>query len=267
MYVLSSCSATNARSRTSTRRQPRRSSPLTNDSAVPVRESLNRYTMQKQIGTPLPPDIRIEFNADDELPRHLATSVDHPRNDETRRLSYEGNASPVKGPSSEEMERLGVLRPELFVPLRGTEQLIGWITIGPKRSGEPYRENDVVFLTTLANQTAIALENAQLLEAAERRALQLATLNQVSRTVNQTLDLKAVLQLIMEKSLELLDAEAGSLLLADENARILTFEVVLSPIRKQLLGAEMAINSSSIAGTVANERKPLIVNDAQADPR
>ena len=229
--------------------------------------ALNRYTMHKQIGTPLPPDIRIEFNANDELPRRLAIGVDHPRNDETRRLSSESNALPFKGLSSEEMERLGLLRPELFVPLRGTEQLIGWITIGPKRSGESYQENDVVFLTTLANQTAIALENAQLLQAAERRALQLATLNQVSRTINQTLDLKAVLQLIMEKSLELLDAEAGSLLLADENAQRLTFEVVLSPIRKQLLGAEMAMGSGSIAGTVANERQPLIVNDAQADPR
>jgi hypothetical protein len=54
--------------------------------------ALNRYPIHKQIGTPLPPDIRIEFNANDELPRRLAIGVDHPRNDETRRLSSESNA-------------------------------------------------------------------------------------------------------------------------------------------------------------------------------
>jgi signal transduction histidine kinase len=103
------------------------------------------------------------------------------------------------------------------------------------------------------------IENAQLLEAAERRARQLATLNQVSRMISQTLDLDVVLQLIMENSLELLDAEAGSLLLAEKDGQALTFEVVLSPVENQLHG--------SIIGTVALERQPLIIEDAQADPR
>jgi signal transduction histidine kinase len=110
-------------------------------------------------------------------------------------------------------------------------------------------------------------ETAQLLEAAERRAHQLATLNQVSRMISQTLDLDVVLQLIMEKSLELLDAEAGSLLLADKDEQTLTFEVVLSPVENQLRGVKVAITRGSIIGTVALVRKTLIVEDAQADPR
>jgi GAF domain-containing protein len=111
------------------------------------------------------------------------------------------------------------------------------------------------------------LENVQLLEAVERRAVQLDTLNQVSRILNQTLELDAVLQLIMEKSLELLDAEAGSLMLADNDEEALTFEVVLSPVGNQLRGEKVAINSSSIVGSVALERQGLIVKDVQADPR
>jgi signal transduction histidine kinase len=112
-----------------------------------------------------------------------------------------------------------------------------------------------------------SLEDVQLLEAAERRAVQLDTLNQVSRILNQTLELDTVLQLIMEKSLELLDAEAGSLMLADNEAKALTFEVVLSPVRNQLRGEKVTINSGSIVGSVALERRPLIVKDAQTDPR
>lgn len=230
--------------------------------------ALNTYSLHKQTGTALAPDLVLQFDANDRLPRRLAArGSDYPEAGEALHLFSSSNGFSPNNSLPGELGKLAILNPELIVPLRGTEELIGWITLGSKRSGEPYRENDIVFLTTLANQTAIALENAQLLEAAERRALQLDTLNQVSRIVNQTLDLDTVLQLIMEKSLELLDAEAGSLLLADEEAQTLTFEVVLSPVGNQLRGVEVAIGGSSIASTVAVGMLPLIVNDAQADPR
>lgn len=228
--------------------------------------ALNVYSACNQIGAPLPPDIRLHFGADDELPRRLAARLEHSQAGELLHLSSHGDGPPLNGLSSEELGRLTILEAELFVALNGTEQLIGWITLGSKRSGDPYRDHDVIFLTTLANQTAIALENAQLLEAAERRARQLATLNEVSRIVNQTLDLDIVLQLIMEKSLELLNAEAGSVLLVDDQGQSLTFAVVLGAASEQLRGAQVAVGSG-IAGTVAKDMRPLIVNDAQADPR
>jgi signal transduction histidine kinase len=229
--------------------------------------SLNVYSISQQIGKSLPPDVTLQFNDDDELPQRLAAiRTEHSHQAEAVDISLHSGSSPPDGFSANESSRLSVLGTELFVPLNGTEQLIGWIALGSKPSGASYQPNDLVFLTTLASQTAIALENAQFLEAAERRALQLASLNQVSRSINQTLDLDTVLQLIMEKSLELLDAEAGSVLLADADGTHLTFEVVLSPVGNQLLGARQAIGSG-IVGTVAQERKPLIVNDAQTDPR
>jgi signal transduction histidine kinase len=230
--------------------------------------ALDIYSVHKQIGAPLPPDTPTQFGADNEIPRRLAAiRVEHPQESQVLHLSLDAGESHPTNLSWQEQERPATLAPDLCVPLNGTKHLIGWITLGPKRSGQPYRENNAVFLSTLANQTAIALENAQLLEAAERRALQLASLNQVGRTVNQTLDLDTVLPLIMEKSLELLDAEAGSLLLADETEEMLTFEVVLGPVGSQLQGAQVAVGGGSIVGTVASERRSLIVNDAHADPR
>jgi signal transduction histidine kinase len=229
----------------------------------------NTYSIRKQTGTPIPLAVRIQFEAGDDLPRRLsAIRTERPQNSEAFMLSFGANNSPPGGLSPEELDKLAVLEPELLVPLNGTKHLIGWVLLGSKRSGEPYHEeDDTVFLTTLTNQTAIALENAQLLEAAERRAVQLDTLNQVSQAVNQILDLDKLLQLIMEKALELLDAEAGSLLLADDGEEALTFEVVLSPIGNQLDGIQVAVSDSSIVGTVASRREPLIVSDVQADPR
>jgi signal transduction histidine kinase len=229
--------------------------------------TLKRYTICDQIGAPLPPDTDIQFDDLDEFPRLLAAiRSEDARSNETLHLSFEDERLSAGDLPPKELEQLTILNPQLLIPLNGAEKLIGWIALSPMHSGQAYQEMDIVFLTTLANQTAIALENAQLLEAAERRALQLTTLNQVNRVVSQTLDLDQVLQLIMEKSLELLDAEAGSLLLADEAGENLTFEVVLGPAENQLRGAHAAVGSG-IVGTVAREARPLIVNDAQADPR
>jgi PAS domain S-box-containing protein len=53
------------------------------------------------------------------------------------------------------------LRIEVALPLREEGELIGFILIGSKRSGDPYFTNDVDLLTTLANQAAVAVRNAQ----------------------------------------------------------------------------------------------------------
>ena len=56
---------------------------------------------------------------------------------------------------------LNSLRIEVGVPLREEGELTGFILIGSKRSGDPYFSNDVDLLTTLANQAAVAVRNAQ----------------------------------------------------------------------------------------------------------
>src|SRR5262249_31577130 len=50
---------------------------------------------------------------------------------------------------------------EVLVPLLEEEQVIGIVCIGAKRSGDPYFSDDADLLTTLANQSAVAIRNAQ----------------------------------------------------------------------------------------------------------
>jgi PAS domain S-box-containing protein len=47
------------------------------------------------------------------------------------------------------------------VPLVEEGEAIGFIVLGAKRSGDPYFSNDADLLTTLANQAAVAVRNAQ----------------------------------------------------------------------------------------------------------
>ena len=55
----------------------------------------------------------------------------------------------------------GRLRADVVVPLVEAKQVIGLFCLGPKRSGDPYYREDAHLLTTLANQSAVAIRNAQ----------------------------------------------------------------------------------------------------------
>ena len=63
-----------------------------------------------------------------------------------------------------ERHALNDLSTELLVPLPGRNRLIGVMALGPKRSEEPYSRTDRQLLQTVASQTGLALENAELLE-------------------------------------------------------------------------------------------------------
>jgi PAS domain S-box-containing protein len=70
----------------------------------------------------------------------------------------------VYGPASASNRLLGELqrlKVEVVVPLIEQEQVIGLLCLGEKRSGDPYFSNDADLLTTLANQSAVAIRNAQ----------------------------------------------------------------------------------------------------------
>ncbi len=73
---------------------------------------------------------------------------------------------PVK--LSDEWVRMGALGAMVYVPLRTRERLSGWLALGPKRSGQPYHSDDLAFLSALADQSALVVENARLFASVRR---------------------------------------------------------------------------------------------------
>jgi HD-GYP domain-containing protein (c-di-GMP phosphodiesterase class II) len=62
----------------------------------------------------------------------------------------------------EESEELEKFNAEFFLPLNSNEELIGILALGKKLSSQPYTQNEELLFSTLANQTAVAVENARL---------------------------------------------------------------------------------------------------------
>jgi serine phosphatase RsbU (regulator of sigma subunit) len=75
----------------------------------------------------------------------------------------------IEDPRFEEISEKGAagfeaLHASLMVPLVYQNQVIGCLNLGEKKSGKPYRREDIELLRTLANQGAVAIENARLFQ-------------------------------------------------------------------------------------------------------
>jgi sigma-B regulation protein RsbU (phosphoserine phosphatase) len=64
--------------------------------------------------------------------------------------------------SQDERQSLAALSPQWLLPLSVKDKLLGLISLGEKRSEEPYSSSDLRLLKSVASQTALALSNAQL---------------------------------------------------------------------------------------------------------
>lgn len=80
--------------------------------------------------------------------------------------------------SSAEREWLAGLDMDVYVPIHAQDEWIGLLALGPKISGNRYFGDELLFLSTFADQTAVALENARLFDDLKARSEEIARLNQ-----------------------------------------------------------------------------------------
>jgi sigma-B regulation protein RsbU (phosphoserine phosphatase) len=73
---------------------------------------------------------------------------------------------------NEERGTLAKLQSELLIPLMAMGRLLGFISLGRKRSEEPYSHTDLQLLGSVAVQAGLALENARLTSAVAEEAAQ-----------------------------------------------------------------------------------------------
>jgi two-component system NtrC family sensor kinase len=102
-------------------------------------------------------------------------------------------------------------------------------------------------------------------DRSEARSADLKALLEISNAVNSTLVLDDILQIVMKKAIELLQAERGFLMLLDHNGK-LKFKTAHNIHRETMPASDFKI-STSISNEVVRTGKPVFASDAQADER
>ena len=99
-----------------------------------------------------------------------------------------------------------------------------------------------------------------------RRLAEFTALSQVAAAISSVMEVQPLLEMIMEKSKEVMDAEASSLMLLDEETQELCFNVATGEKGAALKEIRLPLGKG-IAGWVAVHQEPLLVPDAYQDPR
>ena len=153
------------------------------------------------------------------------------------------------------------------VPLNAGAETIGSLGVGSRDASDTYSRAQLDLLQAIADQTAGAIVKARLLQETQQRAYQLSTLNDLTRQLTSTLELEPLLQNILENAVSILNCEAGSLFLVDENTDDLIFKVTVGPPSSSELIGQRVPAGSGIVGRAAQQREAVVENQAQTSPR
>jgi PAS domain S-box-containing protein len=160
----------------------------------------------------------------------------------------------------QEREELAHLGAQLFVPLQVKEELVGILAVGPKLSGEAHSPDDEMTLSTLANQTAVAVENAILLATTRAQVAELTALQEIGVRLVSSRDLPTVLQVVAESGARLLRADEAHVALYDESReRFATHHGLIAGGQHTVLSWDSA--TAIPLRTVTRTRKPIAIGD------
>lgn len=160
------------------------------------------------------------------------------------------------------------LKAWMGVPLIAGSRTLGVLAAGTSHASQSYNDEQLKIFGDIAALAATSLDKARLFDETNSRARQLAALNDISRQlVAVESDLEKLLTFITQNAVEILNAEAGSLLLTtDDNTGDLEFKVVTGGSGQQLIGTRLPAKRG-LVGHVAATGEVVIVNNAATDPR
>jgi len=100
-----------------------------------------------------------------------------------------------------------------------------------------------------------------------QKVKRLSTLIEVNALISSTLNLEQILESMMAISKQVMNADASSLMLIDDRTGELVYQVALGKVGEKLKQEFRLKMGQGIAGTVAQEGKPLLLEDAYTHPK
>jgi class 3 adenylate cyclase len=168
-----------------------------------------------------------------------------------------------------DLQRVGKFRSAIGVPIWQGDEIIGVIANG-RSEVRPFGEREVGILEAFADQVAIALNLAQLLnethEALERQSAIGEVLQSISRSA---FELDRVLQAVIDSAVRLSHADDGNITRGEAGAFGLsaTFTAGVPPAFREFIGSRrFQAERGSAMGRALMEMRPVQIEDVLADP-
>lgn len=157
----------------------------------------------------------------------------------------------------------------LGVPLKVDGRFLGTLELLAKNK-HIFDQQSVTLLEVVANQVAVALENAQLYNVAnqqlQRRIDELAGLQRVSNELNSTLDMNKILSMVLDEALQLTRADSGDVFFYNAaQAKLIAYPGNSTASRQDGIPREVPATEGIIGRSLSSGQSMLILDTSQ-DP-
>jgi diguanylate cyclase (GGDEF)-like protein len=156
----------------------------------------------------------------------------------------------------------------LIAPLIHHDRVIGALS-AVTREARAWTSADVAFISTLATHAAIALSNAELFEQTETRAAQLEMLQAASARMSRAASVEEVGRTVVEETRRIIDYHNARVYLLEPPDRVvpIAFEGSVGAYERVDMALLHCRLGEGFTGWVAQHGEPILVNDANRDPR
>ncbi len=178
-----------------------------------------------------------------------------------------------------EMEKYGCLS-KLLLPLVTKAETIGWIELWATEQERAFTPDEVRMSRTLANQIAVALQNAHYMKQTQRTLDETTALYRVASDLTTLQDQQAIISLVLQEYLQALNLKQGSVIILDFAQKCGIVKAQFqddNPVRpassnedssniayKVLEGRQIPLQNNPVYEQLMRTRQPVIINDPHA---
>jgi len=218
------------------------------------KETSNHYQSEKLLG----------FKAKDLSLTRSNSLVRHLRKTGSPEIQEE-LALKIKDTSSEgEISQLAKLKEEMrkietevCLPLLGKERLVGLLLLGKKTSGRPYSKQDLELLQTLANQSALALDNARLYQKVKKSLLERTKLHEILVSISSLFGVAKILKLVVKGAINFTESQRSVVLVLDKKKKEI-HHAAMEASSPEFSYQVKDIKPNDLAWRTIQEKKPLL---------
>ena len=156
------------------------------------------------------------------------------------------------------------VRTEMAVPMTARGRLVGIIDLQSTRLNA-YTEEDCGLVRLIASRVATSIDNARLYRRTVRQNHTLRTLTDLAQDFSSTLTLDVLFNKIAATVRKLINFDAFSILLVDEDRKVLRRHFSLRCDKR--VDLDNVPLDKGISGAAAASREPVCVEDTRADRR
>jgi len=155
-------------------------------------------------------------------------------------------------------EEMKKIETEVCLPLLSKGELTGLLLLGKKISERPYSKQELELLQTMANQAALALDNARLHEEVKKSLLERTKLHEILVSISSLFDVAKILKLIVKGAIRFTRSQRSVIMVLDKKKEEI-YQAAMEASSPEFSYPIKGAKPNGLAWRIIKEKKSFLV--------